>query len=54
VNLTSRIERLCREIDRELLMSSDFAAHIEERLYEIGHFAVRGFARMQLLFGLPE
>ncbi len=52
VNLTSRIERLCREMGRELIMSGDFAAQLEADMYEIGHFRLRGFARMQMLFGL--
>lgn len=53
VNMTSRIERLCREIGRQLIMSGDFAALLESDTYEIGHFHLRGFARMQMLFGLP-
>jgi adenylate cyclase len=52
VNLTSRIERLCREMGRELIMSGDFAALLETDTHEIGHFHLRGFARMQMLFGL--
>jgi adenylate cyclase len=53
VNLTSRIERLCRDIDRQVVMSATFAALIDRPMQEIGHFNIRGFARMQLLFGLP-
>jgi adenylate cyclase len=53
VNLTSRIERLCRELDRQLIMSSVFVGHLQLPMFEIGHFAPRGFPRMQLLFGLP-
>lgn len=53
VNLTSRIERLCRELDRNLLMSEDFARYLDSPMLEIGHFRLRGFSRMQLLFGLP-
>jgi adenylate cyclase len=52
INLTSRIERICREIGRELLMSANFAALLEEPTFAIGHFDLRGFARKQLLFGL--
>ncbi len=54
VNLTSRIERLCREIGRPLIMSGDFATLLETDTHEIGHFHLRGFARMQMLFGLAE
>jgi adenylate cyclase len=52
VNLTSRIERICREIGRNLIMSANFAALLDEPCFEIGHFDLRGFARKQLLFGL--
>jgi adenylate cyclase len=53
VNLTSRIERLCRELDRELLMSGEFVGLLQQPMFEIGHFALRGVPQMQLLFGLP-
>ena len=53
VNLTSRIERLCRELDRNLIMSEDFVRYLDSPMFEIGHFRLRGFSRMQLLFGLP-
>ena len=53
VNLTSRIERLCRELDRQLIMSGEFVDHLQQPMFEIGHFALRGVPRMQLLFGLP-
>ena len=52
INLTSRIERICREIGRELLMSANFASLLEEPTFAIGHFDLRGFARKQLLYGL--
>jgi class 3 adenylate cyclase len=53
VNLTSRIERLCRELARNLIMSEDFVQYLDSSVIEIGHFRLRGFSRMQLLFGLP-
>src|SRR5258708_23666843 len=53
VNLTSRIERLCRELGRHLIMSGVFVAHLQQPMFEIGHFDLRGFTHMQLLFGLP-
>src|ERR1051326_472353 len=53
VNLVSRIERLCRELDRHLIMSEAFARHLERPMWELGHFELRGVARMQLLFELP-
>ena len=53
VNLTSRIERLCGELARNLIMSEDFVQYLDSSVTEIGHFRLRGFSRMQLLFGLP-
>ena len=54
VNLTSRIERLCRELDRSLIMSETFRrATLHRPMWEIGHFEMRGFAKMQRLFELP-
>jgi adenylate cyclase len=53
VNLTSRIERLNRELDRQLIMSEDFIRCLDAPMFEIGHFRLRGFSRMQLLYGLP-
>ncbi len=53
VNLTSRIERLCRELGRQLIMSGEFVAQLQQPMFEIGHFALRGFPQMQLLFGPP-
>jgi adenylate cyclase len=52
VNLTSRIERLCRELGRQLIMSGEFVNLLQQPMFEIGHFALRGVPRMQLLFGL--
>jgi adenylate cyclase len=53
VNLTSRIERLCRQLDRPLIMSKNFVDRLDQPMFEIGHFWLRGFSRMQLLYGLP-
>ncbi|MGH7095220.1 MAG: adenylate/guanylate cyclase domain-containing protein [Stellaceae bacterium] len=53
VNLTSRIERLCRELDRSLIMSQEFAERLHQPIWEIGHFELRGFAKMRRLFELP-
>jgi len=55
VNLTSRIEHFCRELDRPLIMSQAFAEHLDRPVWEIGHYELRGFARLQRLFELlPE
>jgi len=53
VNLTSRIERLCRELDRVLIMSEAFVEHLDRPVWEIGAFELRGFHKMQRLFELP-
>jgi adenylate cyclase len=53
VNLTSRIERFCRELDRSLIMSEAFADTLDRPTWEIGHYELRGFAKMQRLFELP-
>ena len=53
VNLTSRIERLCRELDRVLIMSEHFVQHLDRPVWEIGAFELRGFSKMQRLFELP-
>lgn len=53
VNLTARIERLCRELDRQLIMSESFAETLGRPMWEIGHFELRGFSKMQRLFELP-
>ena len=53
VNLVSRIERLCRELDRSLIMSDAFGQTVDRQVWEIGAFELRGFSRMQRLFELP-
>jgi adenylate cyclase len=53
VNLTARIERFCRELDRDLIMSENFADTLGRPMWEIGHFELRGFAKLQRLFELP-
>ena len=54
VNLVSRIERLCRELDRSLIMTEAFADCLAEPMWELGAFELRGFSRMQRLFELPH
>jgi adenylate cyclase len=53
VNLTARIERFCRELDRDLIMSETFAETLDRPMWEIGHFELRGFSKVQRLFELP-
>jgi adenylate cyclase len=54
VNLVSRIERLCRELDRSLIMTEAFAECLRTPMWELGAFELRGFSRMQRLFELPH
>jgi hypothetical protein len=52
VNLTSGIERPCRELDRNLIMSEHFVRDLDSPVFEIGNFRPHGFSRTQRLFGL--
>jgi adenylate cyclase len=53
VNLTSRIEQFCRQLDRTLIMSEAFVEQLAQPVWEIGHYELRGFARLHRLFELP-
>jgi adenylate cyclase len=59
VNEVSRIVALCRSVDRNILLSSDFVAATPEpersRLVSVGRFALRGVSRAQDLYTIdPE
>jgi adenylate cyclase len=54
VNLVSRIEHFCRELDRELIMSQAFAESLDRPVWELGHFELRGFSKLQRIFELPS
>ncbi|MBV9829375.1 MAG: adenylate/guanylate cyclase domain-containing protein [Alphaproteobacteria bacterium] len=54
VNMTSRIERFCRDLERSLIMSEIFVEMLGEPMWELGHFELRGFSRMQRLFEVPH
>src|SRR5262249_39053731 len=54
VNILSRLELLCKVVDRPLLMTDVFAAEIDEPSLEIGHFELRGFRRHQPVFSIIE
>ena len=54
VNLTARIERFCRELDRSLIMSEAFAETLDRPMWEIGHFELRGFRRHQAVYALCQ
>ena len=56
VNETSRVVALCRSVDRNVLMTSEFVAATPEtergRIVSVGRFALRGVRRAQELFTL--
>ena len=53
VNLTSRIEQFCRQLDRTLIMSQAFVEQLDRPVWEIGHYELRGFSKLHRLFELP-
>ena len=53
VNLTSRIEQFNRQLGRALIMSQAFAEQLDRPVWEIGHYELRGFAKLHRLFELP-
>ncbi len=50
VNLTARIESLCRQLGRSLLLSSDFAKACGSATGSLGRFALKGVAVEQEIF----
>ena len=54
VNILSRLELLCKEVGRPLLMTGAFAAEVVAPVFEIGHFELRGFRQHQSLYGLYQ
>lgn len=55
VNLAVRIERLCRTLDRDVLVSADFATDCPPgRLCALGRHRLAGIAQPVEIFGLPE
>ncbi len=50
VNLTARIESLCRQLGRPLLLSSDFAAACGISADSLGRFSLKGIAADQEIF----
>jgi adenylate cyclase len=55
VNEVARIERLCRALDRRVIVSAAFAAEGEaarERLVSLGRYALKGVRRPEELFTL--
>jgi adenylate cyclase len=58
VNEASRISALCRSVERDVLLSSAFAATARRddrsRFVSVGRYALRGVARPQELFTLDN
>ncbi|HYI71539.1 MAG TPA: adenylate/guanylate cyclase domain-containing protein, partial [Skermanella sp.] len=56
VNEVSRIASMCRSVDRDVVISAEFAARMTEPekagLVSVGRFALRGVGRAQDLFTL--
>lgn len=54
VNLVTRLERRCAELEQPLMASAEFASPCGSKLVSIGHHHLRGISRPQELFVLPE
>ena len=54
VNILSRLELLCKDVGRPLLMTDAFASEIAEPVLEIGHFELRGFRQHQAVYGIRQ
>lgn len=54
VNLTTRIEGLCKRLDRTVLASGDFARTLDIEWEMLGAHAVKGLVEPVAVFGLPE
>jgi adenylate cyclase len=54
VNLASRLEGLCRPLERSVLISGDFAAQVQAPLVALGDHQLRGIAAPCAVFTLPD
>jgi adenylate cyclase len=54
VNVLSRLELLCKDVGRPLLMTDALAVKVAEPVFEIGHFELRGLRRHQAVYGLCQ
>jgi adenylate cyclase len=54
VNLTSRIESMCKILDRSPLLSAEFAGLSGVETEYLGEFELKGVAEKQLIHGLRE
>jgi len=53
VNEASRIEGMCKTLNRNILLSAEFARHFPNRLVSLGRHPLRGVSTAQELFTLP-
>ncbi|MGD2056179.1 MAG: DUF427 domain-containing protein [Gammaproteobacteria bacterium] len=53
VNEAARIEGMCKVLDRNILLSAEFARHFPTRLVSLGRHTLRGVSTPQELFTLP-
>ncbi len=54
VNLVSRLEGVCKDLGRRLVMSERFASYISEPVEDLGRFALKGFDDKVPVFGLKS
>jgi class 3 adenylate cyclase len=54
VNLVSRLEGLCRPLDKTVLVSGAFAAEIDTPLIPLGAHALHGIAAPCAVFAVAE
>jgi len=54
VNLTSRIESMCKNLDRSPLLSAEFARLSGIEAEYLGEFELKGVAEKQPIYGLNE
>jgi adenylate cyclase len=54
-NMAARVESLCKDLDRALLMSAEFASFAPERFVSLGRHRLKGIDKPQELYTLrPE
>ena len=54
VNRTARIEDLTKPLGRTLLMSAEFARHVDAPTVSLGHHPMKGVKDPQEVFGLKD
>ena len=54
INILSRLELLCKDVGRPLLMTDAFAVKVAAPVFEIGQFELRGFRQHQSVYGLRQ